>query len=285
VFFGALVLSDAGVSADEAVHLVGAIGSTVIVAAGLIPQLVAAARNTAAFQQAFMAAVAVIAVAGIVGDPDNYGGQAGPFDVVYLIFLIPLALLAALDPARRELVKAGTVRPALLLIAAMVAVPLFVYAVDQGLVQRNSWPPKSDPHHNSHWFVMAELAFAIPLKAERRQRVSNDMQTWRNAPRGDRVGRGDPGSSYPACRQGVGAASASLQATKSRLATHEPHRGLLSYLDQVGAVRMPRKCSSLLRFSHRGSRRAARPAGSISLAYQVPVESQGHLGSLDAARA
>ena len=29
-------------------------------------------------------------------------------------------------------------------------------------MQRNSWPPTADPHHTK-WWVMASLAFAIPL--------------------------------------------------------------------------------------------------------------------------
>jgi hypothetical protein len=165
LYFGFLVVSDAGFSSDEAVHLVGAIGSTMIVAVGLILQLVAPRRNVAAFRQAFLGGAAVMAAAAIVGDPDNHGGQAGVFDVTYLIFFVPLVVLALLHPARGQLLKQGDVRPVLVLIAAVVAVPLFVYAVRQGLIQRNSWPPKADPHHNSHWFMMAELGFAIPLVA------------------------------------------------------------------------------------------------------------------------
>jgi hypothetical protein len=162
-FFGALVVIDAGVSPLEAVHLVGAILCTGIVVAGLLPQLVAPARHVAAFQQACMAGVALLAAAAIFGDPDNHGGQAGFFDPVYLTFLLPLLILAVLHPARRQLLRAGDVRPLLLLLTAAMAIPLAVYGIDQGLIQRNSWPPSADPHHNSHWFMMAELAFAIPL--------------------------------------------------------------------------------------------------------------------------
>jgi hypothetical protein len=165
VYFGGLVVIDAGANAIEAVHLVGAIGCTAIVAAGLIPQLVAPRRNVAAFQQAFVTGVALMVAAAIFGDPDNQGGQNGPFDVTYLIFFVPLLLLAVMHPARRELVRPGDVRPLLVLAAAAVAVPLFIYGTRQGLVQRNSWPPSADPHHNSHWFMMAELGFAIPLVA------------------------------------------------------------------------------------------------------------------------
>jgi len=165
MLIGILVIMDSSPSASEAVHLAGAISFMLIVAAGLIPQLIAPARNVAAFQLALIAGIALMATAAIVGDPDNHGGQYAPFDITYLIFFAPLLLLAALHPARRDLLKAGRLRSPLLLIAAVIAVPLFVYGANQGLIQRNSWPPSSDPHHNSHWFVMAELAFAIPLAA------------------------------------------------------------------------------------------------------------------------
>jgi drug/metabolite transporter (DMT)-like permease len=85
--------------------------------------------------------------------------------VVFLTFLIPVLVLVLLHPARRELLQVHRVHPLLLLVAAVAAVPLVVYGVDQALIQRNNWPPASDPHHNSHWFLMAELAFAIPLLA------------------------------------------------------------------------------------------------------------------------
>jgi hypothetical protein len=161
-FFGAIVIMDAGVSASEAAHLAGAVLCGGLIAAGLLPQLVAPARNVAGFQQTLMVAVAVMVAAAIEGNPNNQGGQAGPFDVVFLTFLIPILVLAVLHPARRELLRVRRVHP-LLLVAVVAAVPLVVYGVDQALIQRNSWPPTSDPHHNSHWFLMAEAAFAIPL--------------------------------------------------------------------------------------------------------------------------
>jgi hypothetical protein len=163
LLLGVQVIGDVGVSGPEAVHLLCAVAFLGVVVCGLVPQLIAPARNVAAFQQAFVAALGLMGAAAILGDPDNRGGQAGPFDVVYLIFLIPLILLAVLHLARRDLLKPGSVQPVLLLLAAAVAIPLFVYAVDQGLIQRNSWPPRSDPHHNSHWFTMAALGFTIPL--------------------------------------------------------------------------------------------------------------------------
>jgi uncharacterized membrane protein len=131
---------------------------------GAIVILVAPARNVAGFQQTLMVAVAVMVAAAIEGNPNNQGGQAGPFDVVFLTFLIPILVLAVLHPARRELLRVRRVHP-LLLVAVVAAVPLVVYGVDQALIQRNSWPPTSDPHHDSHCFLMAKAAFAIPLVA------------------------------------------------------------------------------------------------------------------------
>lgn len=53
--------------------------------------------------------------------------------------------------------------PLIAFAVAIAAVPFIIYGIDQALVQRNSWPPKSDPHHNAHWLTMANVALAIPL--------------------------------------------------------------------------------------------------------------------------
>ena len=52
VYFGVLVVIDAGAKASEAAHLVGAIGCTAIAAAGLLPQLIAPQRADSAKQLA-----------------------------------------------------------------------------------------------------------------------------------------------------------------------------------------------------------------------------------------
>lgn len=165
ILISVLVIMDASPVISEVVHITGAVSFALIMGAGLIPQLISPARNVAALQQALIAGVALLAAATVVGDPDNHGGQYGPFDITYLIFFAPLLLLAVFHPARADLLKVGSLSLPLLLVAAFVAVPVFVYGANQGLIQRNSWPPSSDPHHNSHWFVMSELAFAIPLVA------------------------------------------------------------------------------------------------------------------------
>ncbi len=53
-------------------------------------------------------------------------------------------------------------RPRLLALAAL-ALPAVWYGVDQALMQRNTWPPLADPHHQAHWMVMALLAFMTVL--------------------------------------------------------------------------------------------------------------------------
>lgn len=162
---GVLVVLDAWTSPSDVVHLVGAICYIFIVTLGLVSQLRAPAIHVAGFQQAFMAGLALIITAAIVGDPDNHGGQYGPFDPAYLIFFTPLVLMAVFHPAREHLFKSGHVHVPSLFFAMFIAIPLFTYGVDQALMQRNSFPPSADPHHNSHWFIMAELAFTIPLAA------------------------------------------------------------------------------------------------------------------------
>lgn len=165
VYFGVLVVIDAGAEASEAAHLVGAIGCTAIVAAGLLPQLFAPTRNVAALQQAFVHGRGPDGGRRQLWGPDNQGGQNGPFDMTYLIFLVPLLLLAVLHPARRELVRPGQVRPLLLLVAAAVAVPPVRLWGPPRADSAKQLAPKRRPHHNSHWFMMAEFGFAIPLVA------------------------------------------------------------------------------------------------------------------------
>lgn len=160
---GVLVVLDAWSSPPDVVHLVGAICYIFIVTLGLVSQLSAPALHVAGFQQAFMAGLALMVTAAIVGDPDNHGGQYGPFDPAYLIFFTPLLLMAGSHPARQYLFKPGHLHPPLLFFAMVLAIPMFIYGVDQALIQRNSFPPGADPHHNSHWFIVAEVAFTIPL--------------------------------------------------------------------------------------------------------------------------
>jgi hypothetical protein len=51
----------------------------------------------------------------------------------------------------------------LLGLATVAAGPVAWWGVHQALLQRNTFPPTADPHHNSHWYVMAVLAFLVVL--------------------------------------------------------------------------------------------------------------------------
>jgi hypothetical protein len=60
-----------------------------------------------AFWTTIAAVLGLLTVLAIVGDPDNHGGQAGPFDLAYLIFVLPIIAVAALHPHRRQLYRIG----------------------------------------------------------------------------------------------------------------------------------------------------------------------------------
>jgi hypothetical protein len=94
-----------------------------------------------------------------VGDPDNVGGQAGTVDPAFVILAVP-ALIAGVvaAPWRAGL---GRVSVPLLVLAAIAAVGLIPYGVDQALMQRNTYPPTTDPHHQAHWVTMAVFAFSV----------------------------------------------------------------------------------------------------------------------------
>ncbi len=53
-------------------------------------------------------------------------------------------------------------RPRFLLLAGL-GLPRVWYGIQQGLMQRNTWPPMADPHHQAHWYVLSLLAFMILL--------------------------------------------------------------------------------------------------------------------------
>lgn len=143
----------------ETVHVVGAVAALLVGGSGLValaldPQRPGSATHTTA------AMLASLAVMGIVGDPDNHGGQAGPFDPALLIFAVP-ALIAALAAGPwANWHRGGIARPRFLALASM-GMPFLWYGVDQALVQRHTWPPLADPHHQAHWYLMAVVAFMI----------------------------------------------------------------------------------------------------------------------------
>jgi hypothetical protein len=144
----------------EAVHLAGATATLIIGVSGLAGLVVQPQRAGSATHVG-LGAVAWLFASFVVGNPDNYGGQAGVIDPAFVILTVP-AIVTALLAAPWGAWRRGPVRPALL-VAALIGLPWLWYAIDQGLTQRHSWPPLADPHHQAHWFTMSLLAGMILL--------------------------------------------------------------------------------------------------------------------------
>ena len=145
----------------EAVHVSGALSTLAIGGSGLIALIIWPERSTFAYH-VLAAMLGVVITLPLVGDPDNFGGQAGFIDPLFLVLVIP-SLLASLMALPWGHWRSGTSKPTLLLLAAIVAAPAAWYGVDQALMQRNTFPPTADPHHNAHWWVMAVAAFMVVL--------------------------------------------------------------------------------------------------------------------------
>lgn len=145
----------------EAVHFAGALAVIAVGATGLIALLISPSRAGSSYQ-VLSAAIGLLAVVAIVGDPDNYGGQAGIVDPLFVLLGVP-PLIAGLVAARWHDRREWRLARPLLLLAAIAVVPLLAYGVDQALMQRNTFPPTADPHHQAHWFAMATFAFVVPL--------------------------------------------------------------------------------------------------------------------------
>jgi hypothetical protein len=150
----------------EVLHLVGAaaalsIGGTGLIGLAVRPQGSGSARHVLA------TAFAMVVVAVLVGDPDNHGGQAGPVDALFVVMALPpLAAALAAGPWRVERTRAAGIRVRLPMLAvAAFGLPWLWYGRTQGLLQRESWPPLADPHHQAHWYAMALLAVLIVLTA------------------------------------------------------------------------------------------------------------------------
>jgi hypothetical protein len=146
----------------EAVHAAGALGVLAVGGSGLVGLILRPERHGYSYQ-ALAAMTGALITLPVVGNPDNYGGQAGWIDPALLIFLVPpiLAAAAALPWRRRRFREPW--RPGLLLLAAIAAVPAGWYGIEQALIQRNTFPPTADPHHNAHWWVMGMLPFMVVL--------------------------------------------------------------------------------------------------------------------------
>lgn len=160
----------------EAVHVVGALSVLVIGVSGLVGMIARPHRSGYAYQ-VLSTMLAVLITLPIVGDPNNVGGQAGWIDPVLLVIIVPsiVAGLLALPWGRWS---SGRAKPGLLVLAAVAVVPAAWYGIDQALIQRNTFPPTADPHHNAHWWVMGVAAFTLILAAAG---AGLPSQAWRLA--------------------------------------------------------------------------------------------------------
>lgn len=146
----------------EAVHIVGALGVLTLGGSGLIAIAHRPERRWAAYLVMATTGAILMSVP-LVGNPDNYGGQAGAFDPVLVVVVLPSAIAALLAAPWRRAKTTGRFRRSLLLLTAVVAIPAAWYGVTQAFMQRYTFPPVADPHHNGHWWSMGILAFAVVL--------------------------------------------------------------------------------------------------------------------------
>jgi len=128
----------------------------VILPLGLLSQLRRPERRIAGVQQTALVAIA-LALAGAAGEAWLYLVLASGVAVAF-------ALLVALHPARQTLFARGRLEPAMLVLAAVAAIPILVYAWRMARAQRRDLPP-ADAVSNGlhHWTVMAALALGVLL--------------------------------------------------------------------------------------------------------------------------
>jgi hypothetical protein len=145
----------------ESVHIVGAAAAVAIGATGLIGLIIRPDRAGSATQTG-AAAIAMLITTGIVGDPDNYGGQGLLIDPAFLVLALPPLAAAVAAAPWRAWRRRALARPRLAVLA-LFALPWVWYGIEQGMMQRNTWPPMADPHHQAHWYAASVLAFLIVL--------------------------------------------------------------------------------------------------------------------------
>ena len=142
----------------ESLHLVGGLALLATGGSGLIALIAKPEWSGTALQVAAVM-TGILITAPIVGDPDNVGGMAGPIDPLFVIVALPGLVAAILAKPWRD-GRASRRRLSFLTLAAIGAIPIVWYGVGQALMQRNTFPPSADPHHNAHWWAMSALAFA-----------------------------------------------------------------------------------------------------------------------------
>jgi hypothetical protein len=147
----------------EALHLTGALAALVIGSSGLIGLAVRPERTGSAYHTAATAAAMLLTTA-VVGEPDNHGGQGGLLDPAFALLAVPPLAAALMARPWRTAHASARWQPAHLLLAAL-ALPGLWYGLVQGLMQRHTWPPLADPHHQLHWYSMSLLAFLCVLVA------------------------------------------------------------------------------------------------------------------------
>jgi uncharacterized integral membrane protein len=146
----------------EAVHVAGAVAVLLTILVAAVALFIRPDRPSSA-RHLLATFGALVPVALIIGDPDNHGGQSGPVDPLFLALPVPAALAALVaGPWTHRAAEQGP-RLALLGLVVLGAGPAAWWGVRQALVQRNTYPPTADPHHNSHWYVMAVLALMVVL--------------------------------------------------------------------------------------------------------------------------
>lgn len=156
-----------GIGKDGGVHVVHHAGASLVVLfvlSGLASQFYKFGRKIAGMHQVLATMLGLIIMAFIVGDPDNYGGNKGIFDLAFLIVIIPALFILLLHPDKKKMLNFDfkNVSKPLFVLFSTLLIPFFIYGIQQSLMQRNSFPPLSDIHH-SHWHTMGTVAFATIL--------------------------------------------------------------------------------------------------------------------------
>lgn len=107
---------------DETVHVVGALAVIAIGATGIGALLIRPQRPGSSYH-VLSAAMALLAVLPIVGNPDNYGGQAGAVDPAFSVLVVPPLLAGVAAAPWRARATARVSRP-MFILAAIGALPL-----------------------------------------------------------------------------------------------------------------------------------------------------------------